>query len=440
METKTTTYKIIVLLLLAISIFATGLSCTGRNNTSANLTFWDISGNDAAWRAVISDFERLNKGMKVNYIAKSSATYEEELLDAMASGNGPDIFTIRNDWLPRYGDKISPLQTDNNFSVRKLQTDYLPTLLNDFLIGDKVYGLAPSVDVLMMYYNRKLLTSAGIARPPATWPELVNSTSRLTRIGFDGRINQSAVSLGTANNITNASEILQALFLQSDVKFYDASFSNSSLSTGNQDENGDTPATRALRFYTQFADPVSRVYTWNNRLENDVDAFAQEKVAIIFGFGDLRKILQAKNAFLDYGIASLPQLSATGVKTNYTQYLAQTVWSGSNQAKATWEFIKFANSAEQSQKYSNTISQVSTHLDAISLQQRDSGMGVFADNALTAKSVIKPQTARFEKVLEEMIEDASSVGLEPKEAVSRAEDKIDSLLKQYPLNIHGAQP
>ena len=30
--------------------------------------------------------------------------YEDELIDAMASGNGPDIFLVNNAWMPRFED------------------------------------------------------------------------------------------------------------------------------------------------------------------------------------------------------------------------------------------------------------------------------------------------------------------------------------------------
>ncbi len=428
--------KIIIALLSIVAIFGTGLSCGGdkeENVASSTLNFWKPFDSSDKWSGIIEAYQRQRPNVKIIYTQKSVETYERDRLEAMAAGKGPDIFSVRNDWLPRYLDKIKPAP-DNLIPPRRFRETYVDVVSDDFVMPDgKIYGLPQSVDVLALYYNRELLASAGIARPPATWPDLISAVPKLTQIDNRGQIERSAITMGSANNVNRAGDILQLLMLQSGVNFYDSSFASITLNRGGTDANGDVPAARALKFYTQFSDPSSKVYTWNTRMDYSIDAFAQGRTALTLGYSYLMPTLNAKQPFLKYGVAAIPQVSTSQPKVNLASYWAETVWTASQNTDAAWDFILFASLYEQNKKYVANTQTPSSRRDVLTEQQKDPTLGVFADNVLSAKSVVKPDTIQFEKILNELIDDVAISGLSPSEALSRAEQSLASLLNKYPI-------
>ena len=88
---------------------------------------------------------------------------------------------------------------------------------------------------------------------------------------------------------------------------------------------------------------------------------------------------------------------------------------------------------QQNKKYTETVRLPSSRRDVLAEQQRDSRLGVFADNVLSARSVAKPEAGQFEKVLHELINDVSLNGIAPRSALQEAERQINTLLNRYPL-------
>lgn len=426
--------KVILLLILSLAFFGTGLSCSsggGSQQQSATLHFWKPFDSSDKWSDIIKAYNSINKNVKIVYTQKSPETYERDLLNAMAAGKGPDIFSVRNDWLPKYKDKISPMP-EQMMLIRTFRDTFVDVVSDDFLVNNKIYGLPQSVDVLALYYNRDHLASVGIARPPSTWPELISMVPQLTQFNSSGEVEKSAVALGTANNINRSADILMLVMLQSGVNFYDSSYSRSTVAA-NARSGEESPPVRSVRFYTQFADPTSQVYTWNTQQKYSIDAFAQEEVSAIFGYSYLMPLLEAKNPFLDFGVTDAPQVSENQSKINIASYWAETVWVGSRYPQAAWDFINFATRYEQNKNYLTKVELPSSRRDVLEEQQRDPMLGVFADNVPSAQSVLKPDTEEFEKIINDLIEDVSLSGISPSQAVINLQEKINSRLENNPI-------
>jgi ABC-type glycerol-3-phosphate transport system substrate-binding protein len=77
---------------------------------------------------------------------------------------------------------------------------------------------------------------------------------------------------------------------------------------GAKDENDLSPAQAALRFYTEFADPSKKRYSWNKSLPNSRDMFAQGDSAMYIGSASEIETLQEKNPNLNFDVAPLPKI------------------------------------------------------------------------------------------------------------------------------------
>jgi xylobiose transport system substrate-binding protein len=112
--------------------------------------------------------------------------YRDRLRVAMGSRTQPDIFfnwgrgSIREyveaDLLV---DLTPALDEDAAFKAK-----WLPSVLESGKIGEKFYGIPNrGMQPVILYYNKDVLTRAGIAGPPATWSETLTLVDKLKAAG-----------------------------------------------------------------------------------------------------------------------------------------------------------------------------------------------------------------------------------------------------------------
>src|SRR3989338_1169690 len=422
--------KILILLLaFAFTAQSCGLAPSNRGK-KIDLTWWKPFDTKEMVQPLVETFQKANPNVRINYVQKNIENYEDELRDALAEGEGPDIFSIHNDWLPKHKAKLAP-DPDNIFSAREFKENFLEVANADLAEDGKVYAAPLGMDVLALYYNKDILSYAGMPRPPASWQELIDMVPRLTRLDNLGNFQRNAVALGTAENINRAPDILGLLMLQNGTPLYSSNRDSATLDQQIQDPQGNyySPGARALEFYTQFANPAKLTYTWNNRSNNSIEAFAGGQVAMIFSYSYLRATLESKSPFLNYGVAPMPQIDPKQSRVNYANYWAEAVAKGSKHQEAAWQFLKFISGKDILPKYYEAQKQVSPRLDILEQQISDSEIGVFAENALSAKSLYKPDSDVVESIFVQMIDNVVLHSVAPQEAIKDATQKLNVLLR-----------
>lgn len=416
--------------LLAVMFTAAACGQPEEPTLKADLVWWRVFSDARDVQPLIKEFEKANKGIKIRFVAKDIETYEQELINALAAGTGPDIFSIHNDWLPKHVDKMAPAP-DNILGLRELRENFVSVLETDLTAEEKIYAMPLSLDVMALYYNKELLSSAAIPRPPASWEELVNLVPKLTKIDRLGNIEQSAIALGTVDNVNRATDILSLLMLQNGTQIFSDDRQRSVMDKSTRDSTGkDTsPGASALEFYTQFADPAKSSYTWNIRSNNSIDAFAAGKVAMILSYSYLADTLKEKAPFLSFGVAGVPQIGAESPKINYANYWAEGVSKQSKNTEIAWQFLKTATSKAPLEIYYQEREQVSARLDILESQIADPEIGVFAENAVSAKSFYKPDSASMESIFADMINEVVLRHIPIKDALRAGTQKANLLLK-----------
>jgi len=223
-----------------------------------------VGGTVTVWGTIPEEFLReplkeLNEEnenvFSVRYIEKSKDTFDQELLEALASGKGPDLIFLPQDLILRHADKVLPVPYEN-MSARSFRDTFIEEG-ELYLRDDGILALPISVDPLIMYWNRDLFSSAGIARPPQLWDEFLTLAPRLTRKDEALNIHKSALAFGEFRNIRHAKDILSMLILQTNNPIVE--LSESGLDVVLSERRGAlTPgAESALRFYTEFSNPAS---------------------------------------------------------------------------------------------------------------------------------------------------------------------------------------
>jgi multiple sugar transport system substrate-binding protein len=278
-----------------------------------NLEVWGVFDDSNVYSDVFSKYRDLNKSHvgEVSYRKMSEDTYQDDLIRAFAEGRGPDIFMIRNAWMPLFSNLIAPAP-EYQTNEKEFGEAFVDVVVDDSFIDGKIYAAPLSVDSLALYYNKDIFDAAGITSPPATWDDLMLDAKLLNVVDPYGNIVQSGVALGGAKNINRSTDILLTLALQRGVEVKAEKF-------GNSIPISDRLMEEALDFYSQFAAVGSEYYSWNPRQHYSLDAFYEGTLAMMINYSWQTDTIRKKNAKLDFAVAPLPQ--TPGAKpSNFANY------------------------------------------------------------------------------------------------------------------------
>ncbi len=415
-------FAALLAVLVLISGFAlTGFGCrnsggTGENNVET-ITVWGLWQDSAMMDPIIKAFSD-QTGVKVEYKKIASvATYEKSLLEALAQGRGPDVFVIHHTWVEGKRGLMSAAPADI-IDQRAVQEEFVDVVTKDLVRDGFVYALPTSVDTLALYYNQDLLAAAGVARPPTTWDEFQRAVEKTTKVNRLGIIEQSAATLGTAGNVNRAGDILQLLMMQSGLDVVDT--------TNNRLDIANDIGTRALTFYTDFANKAKKVYTWNLQQDYSLDAFAEGKAAMTINYSYNLSTIKAKNPRLNLGIAPMPQISDSSPRS-FASYWPFTVSTTSRAPKTAWQFVRFLTSANASTALNTAQKIPPARRDGIVALERDPVMGPFAQQSLTAASWPRVDISASDVIFNKMIDDVVTGTAAPADALHGAQDQLQAL-------------
>lgn len=399
---------------------------SGQQNQQVVLNVWKVFEETENLQPLFDAYQQKHPNVQIVYTKKNIENYESDLLNALAAGTGPDIFSINNSWLPKYLDKVAPAP-DNIFGLREYKEAFVDAAVKDFTIDNKVYGVPLAVESLGLYYNKDLLGSAGIAVPAKTWDELASHVQQIKRSDNRGYFVRSGVAMGTNGNVNRAVDILYLLMLQQGAVSFNESGYPGFADSVQKNGNYFNPGQEALSFYTSFASPVSPNYNWNMRSDYSIDAFANGRAAYLYSYSYTRKTILQKNPNLNFDVAPVPQPNLNDPEVNFANYWGEVVSKQSKNQLWAWDFLKFISSKEALDIYYAKNKQPSSRKDLIQLQIQDPEIGVFAHANLTAKSFYKLDQQKMDNIFGRMIDSVILNGVSVQEALSQAQAQAATL-------------
>ncbi|MCA1596863.1 MAG: extracellular solute-binding protein, partial [Chloroflexi bacterium] len=172
---------------LALVLLAGLLPAPAAARTPVTLVVWGLaSGEDSQGQdAEAEEFARRHH-VKVQLLSMGAGSMnQQKLMTSIAGGVPPDLvdqdrFTI-GDWASR--NAFLPLDSfirQDTGPNRIRESDYYHACWAEATYRGHVYAIPYGTDDRALYYNKKLLREAGIARPPRTWEELAADTVRMT--------------------------------------------------------------------------------------------------------------------------------------------------------------------------------------------------------------------------------------------------------------------
>ncbi|MFA6383641.1 MAG: extracellular solute-binding protein [Parcubacteria group bacterium] len=447
---------VFLVIIALIFLSGCGLKPTPEKRYPIKLEIWGLFDDSDTFLGTFEAYQKSNPNvLSISYKKLSPDTYKKELVEALASGQGPDIFLIQNTWLPSFMDKITPVTADI-LTEQKFRSDFVDVVAADFIDQGKIYAVPLSVDTLGLYYNKDLFNQAGITSPPATWDDFAEDVKKLTKIDGIGRIQQAGAAIGTAYNINRSTDVLTLLMLQNGTKMTDDRQSRALFDQGGgkRDSNGKSviPGLETLNFYTQFA-KAGTFYTWNKEMHYSTDAFSENNLAMMLNYSWQIPTIRNKAPKLNFAVAPIPQLNPS-TPINFPNYWGfavaknkaeSSVTSGSQKVQVpdavrvaeAWNFLKFlaakpgateVSAFDAAADYAQKTNKPAARRDLIEKQKTDTDIGVFAQGNLIAKDWREVDPIAIESIFASMIDSVNSGSATSMDALKSASAQVTQLM------------
>lgn len=365
--------------------------------------------------------------LSANYHELRREEFDRELVEALASGAGPDMILLPQDLILRHQDKVFAISfeslSERDFKDRFIEEGEL------YLTGGGIIGLPFNVDPLVMYWNRTMFANAGLAQPPQYWDEFFAITQRLTERDERGNIIKSAVALGEFVNVSNAKELLTTLFMQAGTPIVVKGTNHLDAVLSERFGMPEIPAESALRFYTEFADPVKVVYSWNRSLPGSQNVFLSGNLGIYFGFASELFELQEQNPNLNFDVAPMPQARGADAQKTFGAMNALAVLKRSPRVASAIRALGILTDAQTLAVLEAQTGLPPVRRDLLSIEQTDAFRSVFYDAAIISDAFLDPDPSETEAIFRAMVEDVTSGRERVSVAVSQANRLLDSLVR-----------
>ena len=409
-------------MLVIIVIVLVVANLKGANAPPAmTISVWGTDPEETI-KPFISAYSKVRPNVTVNYVQVDPTKYAQTVLNAQAAAQGPDVFMISDRSLATTWNRIVPVPAAQ-FNIGQLKQNFPQVVEQDLTDANgNIYGLPLYIDTLALLYNRDMFDQAAIVGPPKSWDELERYVPYFKNQDHTGQLVKMAAALGgSQKSVTHATDLLSLFMMQNGATMLEGD--QKTFATGQAGLTG-------LTTYLKFSDQSDAAYTWNDSMPNSLDSFAQGNAAMVFGYHSDLEYIKNKSPFINMGVASMPQVAGAEA-VNYAAYQALVVSSQSKYPAWAWDLvIQLTTNPNNAKMYMDVTKRPPALRTLIGANVNDPDLGVFARQALTARSWRMPDEARTNAILDESIRAVLSGQLSASMAIRGAAEKIQALLKQ----------
>ncbi len=437
MGNKQNIFQIALLILFGIFAVVGVIIIATNKNDSQNMkikipiTIWGSSSDTAAVKKIINELEKENETFKnVSYVGKNINTIYGDLLEAIATGNSPDIVLLNSSGLLPLKNKIYPISFET-LPLHSFRETYVEGS-EIFVLSDAVYALPVLVDPLVLYWNRDLFTNAGIAQVPKNWDEFVQLVPRLSNIVNGAELKQSAIAFGEYDNVLHAKEIISALFMQTGASIV-AERRSGFVSDFGIEQGSVSKSELALKFYTSFSNPIKTVYSWNKTFDRSREEFAANKVAMYVGFVSEEPVLKEINPNLNFDMTIFPQSVSSNRNVTYGKFKALAVLKASKNPQTALYVARFFSSAGISQKLSEYTGLPSARRDVLTKEDVSDPFSITkTQSAIMSHSWLEPSPkSKVNDIFSRTINGIVAGNITTTEGILLLTNDLNALLERY---------
>lgn len=453
-------------LLVALIVVVIVAVARSRQGPPEIITFkiWSPFDEGEVYQEMAKDYLEANPNLRFEFKyveASDSKDYEAKVVNAIAAGTGPDIWLLRNDWLPKHRSKLAPVPETMRWSKsRKVKNaEALKALLTEAVVvqnsfDNRFYSLPLAVDSLALYLNQSVISTvtnklfdekrkdeaAVFDTYPETWQEAERWSQLITQRS-GSTISRTGLAAGTVENTYAAADLYSILLAQRQGSIFEDQGQTVGLHLSKTLNNRTIyPGQEALDFYTSFARPDSPNYTWNNQLGDPVKAFVEGRAAMLVGYSTLATEMRRLNGELTkIKVIPLPQLekkvAPSDKRLDLAAYWTHGVNKTSPNSPLAWGLLKHFADPKLTKVYQKKTGRLAiSELDGSTFRQRAADFQdkqIFASQLGSSVGLYKTDWQTVDQIVLDMIRerlgDQSSQA-----AVDSAAERLKKLVNVSP--------
>lgn len=449
-----------VFVLAIVVVLITALSGSKNVSESDNtLTIWSPFDEGDIYKQISEPYLTDNPAVKLSFKyvqATDAKDYEAKVVDAIASGTGPDIWLIRTDWLSKHQTKLIPstgyatLSETKKTEAEAAQEYFGTSIANQNIRNEALYGFPLSVDSLALYINTEVVNEtvaslSGGNNPdaeklnitPTTWDELMTWNRLITKRDARGNVSVAGMALGTTGNTYAPVDSFLGLLAQYGGSLFTDDQKGVALHLVKVvDGKNQTPGLQALTTFSSFARAGDPSYSWNASIGDPVSAFVTNKLAMMLGYSTLSKDIQkAKKDFDTVKIVPLPQVGdpeVTNKRVDAANYWTHVVSKNSSKPLTAWSYLTSLGTTG-SQRYALLSGKPSfTQAQDATIKMSPGDLGetdLFAQQATFAPTFVKGDWQASDEIIQDMLNQALLSGQSLQAAVDSAAERLKGLVK-----------
>ncbi len=389
-------------------------SDAGYTGPDATITYsiWGDPAEIKSQQAVVDAFHVANPKITVKVTVSDWDTYWDKLQTGIAGGDAPDVFAMDGPLFPDYQSRdvlldLKPYIDRSGYDLGQLADQAVA----DFTTPGGQFGLPRDLNVVALFYNKKMFDAASLPYPDDTWDwaRLVEVGKKLTLdSNGDGKTDQ----WGLYTETSDMENYWSSLVWQNGGDIIAADGKSTLLGTDQ--------AVGGIQFLQDLI--------WKEKIVPDPalfaetgDAFEQGKAAMEVNGSWL--VATHLAAGLDFGIAPLP--SGPAGRATSINPTGAVAFAGSKSPDAAWEFVKYLSGPEAQTKLMELRASLPANKAVLAgpFGASFDGAKVLADAIAYAR--LKPSFKGYENFATTLqTELDANVFMEPKATARQAIDKV----------------
>jgi ABC-type glycerol-3-phosphate transport system substrate-binding protein len=412
-------------IVIGVMVFAFAQS---SSQATARILLWGTVPQEVFDRAYSGAAIGKSKTLTITYIEKTSDGFDKDFVEALASGNGPDVVFLPHDEILKNKNKIFiiPFATYSERSYRDAYVEEGELLLTQ----DGILGVPVVIDPIVMYWNRDIFNSAGIAKAPAFWDEIYPLSERLTLKDGALNISRATIAFGGFRNVNNAKDVIATLILQAGNPIVTNTSGQDSSVFSNSMGKDVSPTTAALTYYTEFSNPAKPFYSWNPSLPDSQSFFVSGDLALYLGFASELNIIRLKNPNLNFDIVPIPQSRTASTKLTFGRVYAFSIVKNSPNIASAYSAIVGLASSDATTLFADAMHIVPARRDLLSVSPKDAFSSVFNQSALFSSGWRDPDAVATSQIFQSIIETTTGGKARLETAIVEAQLKLQDLIRK----------
>lgn len=423
--------------IVLVVVFLVAMSVTGISaQDNLVIKYWshDSTPRIPIDRDMIARFEADHPGVTVEYTVGpgDDPLYVEQLLTALAGGEGPDCFNVVATRVPDLVPSGAVVPVDfaamGYASQDELIDVYIDGTLGTFISNDTLYAVPTEVGNYALFINNDLFEAAGldpVEDAPTTWEELVELAPALTIRDGNGNITQRAFDFAypIPDEIVSGRVTYAGMAYQLGSTYFNEDFSAGTVNT-----EGWVKTYEFMRDYAaEFGGPA---------LTPSSIGFYEGNVAMVVSGAWYLPYIQEQNPDLTDNISAAPlPRFADAVNDTGSMLFAYGIYTSSQATPeaqtACWQLVSYLTSTEAAERYLTDVLTLQPRKDLAANSELMDGnfVSIFLeDMAGNAFLPAVPGGGSLPGILTRALERVLLEGMDAQESLNLANDEINQFL------------